>query len=1410
MSPQQTWQSILLETIGIDGHTCKVTETEDNQNSKLSSESELSLRSSILDQRRLYFRSMRSAQSLGLVEPIRPRIQIESVENIFDGNILRLVEGMEGVESCKKYQLLEERFREPVERQLLSEYSSLQSKVRSIEKILKKMIAVDAQNKIQAMKQQKLDELEAKRRIELQMKEFKTSIIAAQKQRNQKIKEIEKAVTNVKSVRMKTIKHRKDELKIFLEALVERDMNFDFLHNVLYSNVQETIDFPMPRELQFQNLDDDFLGVLSAWEFANVFARLNCEKDQCITLFNAWSSLHPVLLSLNVLEDKAIIDKNIYLEAFCGRLCELLRKSYEKTMGLDMAEFQLGGLQIPINEFTWKEILKTVLFAKCSKLIGIADVDISTLIKARGFYTSPESADRKALKLARRRILYAYSVRSELQETSCGFQDYFTVRVPSRCRQDSSKNSMKKIYISDKNAFCPFWLLCQIVDLINDDAIQSPNEIEASKLLDFCKSKSFDPTAKIPWEDVVDCAPSIFSWSNFACDKVVHVLHRKASVTEKMVEDFEEDCLPDDDRRDLENKTKTADTTSLDALSVLVKRCWLVVEALSNHSQAATLLNPNLKTGPTSNYYKFAKQPLSLEEIKDHLLGGNYLKATEFYEDMTLLFENILGFHTENSPSRSAALRLQIVFERLFYEMVIACEYPLPCGWSCHACRCSDDVDNSKIALCERCEGVYHVYCLSPPLSSPPRAEWLCPACIEQKSIASAHPLRVFPVQHPTTKDQGEIVAIDQLLDQLVFTVDFGEMREKWDAAKVYDNIIKSSVNQTCFPIDIDFDDYNSVSGLIKAYSGYGGSHYYIHPILAKELSLVADNLLSTDQDYQLFSDTISLLNLDPKTFTSEQWLLIIRSILNVSFEQLAHGSNLRIHEEVEKSVNNIRQLVNEQRLLEKGHRQDELATTTTVRDSLQIGVSSPANEAFKKGVEDAISVKEIIQDIADQLDLMDLDTEPQDIREELGDFNLQLIPALMKSFGTVTEENEGYDYWLSGFDQKLTSLNGNSQMCQICGHDENFIGSTFVRCLTAQEWVKFYNRHISQLVKEDQLEIIETMRYFPVNCTMEDCEKSLHAVSDSALVAHDYCARIVDVARLNFVFNREMIHISNLAEQLDNVGKATNTFIGSDRNGCKYWFLQNSNAILVKTSVFISNQGSKMMLYVGSEEIEELYRYLDPSNELDDQIRFAIRFTWPTSHGKDTSSKLKLLQNSSSTSSINDTDISESDEDQSHRVQSLPLANRTGKEDILSRVQELNAYNFLNKAGRHSGCRLFPNFDKNQMYSLNVLKVAMLLIETALPIGAIDESDERWGSDFSIAWREYVTSATDSISLMQCQIMLEYGIKTSWLKPTGLKLLSCLPSRIQALRTASTSSLALRVWVLDMTIKYDKIDKKE
>ena len=50
----------------------------------------------------------------------------------------------------------------------------------------------------------------------------------------------------------------------------------------------------------------------------------------------------------------------------------------------------------------------------------MGESDISATIKGKGYFATPETVDRKALKLARKRILFNYTVRDESQEALYG------------------------------------------------------------------------------------------------------------------------------------------------------------------------------------------------------------------------------------------------------------------------------------------------------------------------------------------------------------------------------------------------------------------------------------------------------------------------------------------------------------------------------------------------------------------------------------------------------------------------------------------------------------------------------------------------------------------------------------------------------------------------------------------------------------------------------------------------------------------------------------------------------------------------------------------------------------------------------------------------------------------------------
>jgi hypothetical protein len=107
----------------------------------------------------------------------------------------------------------------------------------------------------------------------------------------------------------------------------------------------------------------------------------------------------------------------------------------------------------------------------------------------------------------------------------------------------------------------------------------------------------------------------------------------------------------------------------------------------------------------------------------------------------------------------------------------------------------------------------------------------------------------------------------------------------------------------------------------------------------------------------------------------------------------------------------------------------------------------------------------------------------------------------------------------------------------------------------------------------------------------------------------------------------------------------------------------------------------------------------------------------------------------------------------------------------------------------------------------LGMLRAALLVVEAALPDLSKDENEEKWGkgAQFARCWREAVAQAKDASDMMSALLMLEFSIKSSWLKPTGMKLMGCMPSRNILSRRATLGQVAARLWILDATIRYEK-----
>lgn len=113
-----------------------------------------------------------------------------------------------------------------------------------------------------------------------------------------------------------------------------------------------------------------------------------------------------------------------------------------------------------------------------------------------------------------------------------------------------------------------------------------------------------------------------------------------------------------------------------------------------------------------------------------------------------------------------------------------------------------------------------------------------------------------------------------------------------------------------------------------------------------------------------------------------------------------------------------------------------------------------------------------------------------------------------------------------------------------------------------------------------------------------------------------------------------------------------------------------------------------------------------------------------------------------------------------------------------------------------------------NEDKSFSDLKVGILLVESALPRGSVDTSDEGlWRPEISSSWRRMVFAADNPGSLIGCLILLENAINKAWLRPNAEHLLSTLPRPFKAVNEASVSSVALRLWILDRGLKYSYLD---
>ena len=193
-------------------------------------------------------------------------------------------------------------------------------------------------------------------------------------------------------------------------------------------------------------------------------------------------------------------------------------------------------------------------------------------------------------------------------------------------------------------------------------------------------------------------------------------------------------------------------------LPAVVQMCFAAIYELMLHPSSLEFNHP-VDSEHVPEYYGTIRSPLCFADIRQCLVENGYPPSSilvSFYRDVMLVLENSLAFNSETNLITQSALKVGLVFERLFFEILLSVESVMT-PESCISCREVNFLRKGKVVatesvLCDRCDGSYHLSCLSPPLDYLPKGDWYCPSCVHGKRIRDIHPCFGLLVHRPISK----------------------------------------------------------------------------------------------------------------------------------------------------------------------------------------------------------------------------------------------------------------------------------------------------------------------------------------------------------------------------------------------------------------------------------------------------------------------------------------------------------------------------------------------------------------------------------------------------------------------------------------------------------------------------------
>jgi len=331
----------------------------------------------------------------------------------------------------------------------------------------------------------------------------------------------------------------------------------------------------------------------------------------------------------------------------------------------------------------------------------------------------------------------------------------------------------------------------------------------------------------------------------------------------------------------------------------LIRRCLAVLRTLSVSGAAEAFLYP---VDPQSNpgYYDMVLRPMCLREAGKQLYeGAARLKGKEntveeveslvlqFGRNIRIIEQNTLTYANAGPMVIAAGLELSRLFERLFFDWVLAPEEFLPDLDDLDDDRCvehhpSDEA--STVLLCDACEGKYNIARLNPPLHDIPKGDWYCPRCIHGRWYGTLDPRIGKVVKKSNVQGPAGSGRIEQCsyhypenecgLASLKYLVKFDDgVEETWTLSDVDSALASANISVPpirCLHAVAESPGYGL--GIDK-----GLRRDAVPTLLNPNISdASAQGALSSS----VFRDTLgasgTLLVIDPREMTSVEWLRLL------------------------------------------------------------------------------------------------------------------------------------------------------------------------------------------------------------------------------------------------------------------------------------------------------------------------------------------------------------------------------------------------------------------------------------------------------------------------------------------------------------------------------------------------------